>query len=1775
VIPAAGAVWREAEQLREKGRLEDAARILIAAVEANTENAAAWRSLALTFHSMGHPDASLCLERALRDAPSDIDLVLAAAERANGEGRHRDALAVCQEALRMGANASLLHFALGVARYGLGHRAEAASAFRDAARRDPLLAPARVNHAIALLDLGQAGPALRAVAVAAALDPWNREALTVLGRALNALGAELQALALLRRAIRIDPYGASLWRTMVNAFSRLKRWDEAAEAGRRALALAPGGADDWFNTATMLRDLDRWADAMRLWRRALTLVPTHVPSLDALGFALGRLGQGGAAEVCHRVALALDPSCPRTLVDLSRLRSEEQAERFLLRAASVAPADAAARHELALIQLKRGALREGWEGYSFRFAALGYRDRPMPVPRWNGESLAGRTVLVWREQGIGDEMLFASCLDDLVRLGGRAVFECSPRLSGLFSRSFPAIRVIPEGTPLDENVDFHVPLGELPRLLRPGLASFPARPAWLTADPVRRRLWRARLDTLGPGLRIGIGWRSGMGGLLRDGYYTDLADWGAVFALPGTIFVCLQYGDCAEEIARAQARFGITIHTWPDLDLKNDLEGTAALMAGLDVVLSTATAVSEMAGALGVPSARLGQRSWTQLGTHVRPWVPAMMVITPEPDKGMESTPELAARWLTAMRDTARTTVSPSAPPEPDAERPFDNAVALYRQGRHGEAEKQIRAALALRPAWSRALHLAGILRRRLGNDGGGALALFHAARSDPGNADVLAALAVAFAAGGQSGNALAACHRSLVLDPAQPLVWKEAATAGHELEHREEALAAAYRAVRLTPLSVEAVALLGNMLRQADRRNEAASAFRRAVVLMPGLAAAWSGFGAAVLYADVPNAAAALNRAILADPALPEIWTNRGFLRFRRGDRIGARADYEKAIALDGRSAGARYNLSSLLLEDGELPRGWAEHDWRFGTPDSRADLRRFRVPAWRGQSLAGQRLLIWREQGIGDELLFSSCYADAVARAGHAVIECDRRLVSLFQRSFPAATVRAETVDPADIDAHIPAGSLPRMLRGALSRFPAGSGWLKPDPTLVERWRDRLAALPSGLKVGIAWRSGLMTTERKGAYVGLDDWAAVFATPGTVFVNLQYGTVEDEVRAAEARFGITIHRWADLDLKDDFENAAALTAALDLTIAPATATGELAGALGVPTWRFCPRDWTRLGTAVRPWYPAMRLFLPHPGEGLAGTLPRIAKALRTLAVSLPPPADPERDLERAVAAHRAGRRDEAAAAYGAVLMARPRQPVALHLSGLLAHEDGKTEAAEERIAAALAAEPVYPAAWCSLGIVRLAKGDAERAAAALRRSAALRPNDAGALTTLGNARLALADWTGAERVHRWACRLVPDLPEANDNRGVALQRLGRDGEAEAAHRHAIALAPAQAAFRANLAISLRRQGQGVAARGETERALALAPALADAAANLARLARDQGRDGDARRWNERALALDPGLAAARLNLGLLDLSAGNLAAGWAGYAHRFGASETAWAAPRLTMPEWQGEDLPDGRLLVWREQGIGDEMLFSSVLADAARRVGSLIFACEPRLVSLFRRSFPGIDVRGGTGEGIEADRHCAIGSLPRFLRPRLSSFGGMPGWLTADPGRAEDFRRRLDIEGPGLRIGIGWRSGLMTGDRRPSYLDLGDMAPLLTLPGVTAVSLQYGAGEAEIGPVEERLGVRLHRWDDLDLKDDLDGVAALMSTLGLVVTTATSVGELAGALGVPVWRLSLDVDWSTLGTRVRPWFPAMRVWPSGNDEMAALPGRLSRELARLHAV
>lgn len=307
---------------------------------------------------------------------------------------------------------------------------------------------------------------------------------------------------------------------------------------------------------------------------------------------------------------------------------------------------------------------------------------------------------------------------------------------------------------------------------------------------------------------------------------------------------------------------------------------------------------------------------------------------------------------------------------------------------------------------------------------------------------------------------------------------------------------------------------------------------------------------------------------------------------------------------------------IAFMYLACGDLGRGWLFYD-ATKSRGRRAGQAPFPQPFWCGESLEHRNVVVWRGPGPGDEIMYASALGNLIEQSGHVWIEADDRLVALFSRSFPSATVIPRRTPPikeavAAADLQTTYAAVARHLRPTLEAFPSRPGYLIADPRMVSTFRERFSRWSDdGLVAGIAWRAGRASdTEAYNMELGV--WIPVLTIPGVRFVSLLYDDCEDEVRWIEDEHGIQIEVIHDLDMRNDIEEVAALTAALDFVVGINTFATNLAGALGQRCFEVGP-DWSHfyLGTDRSPWYPNSTVYLRRPGQPDSLAIDRMVRDL------------------------------------------------------------------------------------------------------------------------------------------------------------------------------------------------------------------------------------------------------------------------------------------------------------------------------------------------------------------------------------------------------------------------------------------------------------------------------------------------------------------------------------------------------------------------------------
>jgi tetratricopeptide (TPR) repeat protein len=527
---------------------------------------------------------------------------------------------------------------------------------------------------------------------------------------------------------------------------------------------------------------------------------------------------------------------------------------------------------------------------------------------------------------------------------------------------------------------------------------------------------------------------------------------------------------------------------------------------------------------------------------------------------------------------------------------------------------------------------------------------------------------------------------------------------------------------------------------------------------------------------------------------------------------------------------------------------------------------------------------------------------------------------------------------------------------------------------------------------------------------------------------------------------------------------------------------------------------------------------------------------------------------LDDALQLHQNGRFSEAEQLYHRILAINPRHPDCLHLLGMIAYQEGSFETAADMIRQAIAINSRGASYYANLGTVLQAQGKLLEAEALYRRALTLKPDLAEVHVNLGNVLLARGELGGSVACYERALTLRPTCAETYNNLGNARQKQGQIDAAIACYERALAIKPDYAEVYYNLGSAYRDQDKLDEAVTRYEEALTIEPEYTEAYYNLGNVLREQGKLEDALAKYEKVLMLRPHHEKAGFAEALVQLLEGDFTTGWHNFERRWQSTDHDTPKRAYQQPAWAGEKLLSGSLLLWGEQGIGDEIMFAGLIPDVTRTGNPCILDCDARLKPLFTRSFPGVSVVSGCGPGshpeLEIGSQLPIGSLPRLFRTTSSAFAATTSpYLIANPTARKRLRARY-ADGRRL-VGLAWYTkSSKTG--RVRSIDLSQLVRLFTRPDIQWVSLQYGnPGMLENQAAAAGAPILIDRA--VDQLSNLDIFAAQIAAMDLVITIDNSTAHLAGALGVPVWvLLPFAPDWRWLLDRDdSPWYPTMRLF------------------------
>jgi Tfp pilus assembly protein PilF len=501
---------------------------------------------------------------------------------------------------------------------------------------------------------------------------------------------------------------------------------------------------------------------------------------------------------------------------------------------------------------------------------------------------------------------------------------------------------------------------------------------------------------------------------------------------------------------------------------------------------------------------------------------------------------------------------------------------------------------------------------------------------------------------------------------------------------------------------------------------------------------------------------------------------------------------------------------------------------------------------------------------------------------------------------------------------------------------------------------------------------------------------------------------------------------------------------------------------------------------------------------------------------------------------------------------------------------DQGEAARSRERCAEVLQSDPEHLDALNLMAALAADEGDGDAVMRWAERVRMIDPRSAPMHYSLGRLYQANGRLPEAEASYRRVLAADAKHARAHNNLGCVLQMQGRLDQAIESFRRALTLDDSLAQAQQNLAAITRDRGALERAAAGYRREAEANPRDADVCNYLGNVYRELGMHREAIASFDEAIRRKPDHPEAHFSRAQELLLVGELEEGFKEYEWRWQVKGLGTAPRSVPRPQWKGEDLAGGTLLLHAEQGLGDTLQFARYAALAARRCGKLVLECQRALVPLLR-AIPGVSVAVAAGDPLPPfDAHLPLMSLPRVFGTTLASIPWSGAYVHADPRRIEAWRSRLARDAR-LHVGLAWAGRAQYWDDRKRSIALPMLAPLAAVQGAALYSLQFGEGAAQMKDLPS--GMRVTDFGD-DIREFTE-MAALIGALDVVIAVDTAVGHLAGSLGARTWGLHAHApEWRWLIDRSdSPWYPTMRLYRQQTDgDWAQVIERVASDLEKL---
>jgi len=545
----------------------------------------------------------------------------------------------------------------------------------------------------------------------------------------------------------------------------------------------------------------------------------------------------------------------------------------------------------------------------------------------------------------------------------------------------------------------------------------------------------------------------------------------------------------------------------------------------------------------------------------------------------------------------------------------LNQAVRSYQLGYLDEAEGLCRAILSADANHFEALYLLGVIQSRLGRSREALASYDRALAIKPDHVQVLSNRGAALWDLKRFEDALASFGKALAIAPDYVEALINRGVTLRELERFEDALVSYDKALAIKPDYAEALNGRGLTLQDLERFEDALVSYDKALAIKPDFAWALYNRGNTLReLTRLEDALVSYDKALAVRPDYTEVLINRGVTLqdLKRFDE--AMANYDQAIALKPNNAGALLNRALCKLLLGHYQDGWRDYEWRLGTRGFLDKRPKINAATWEGEDLAGRRLIVFGEQGLGDTIQFARFLPQLVQRKAKVTFLTQAKLVRILRPLIGDIDVVSAIDDQDGFDFQCALMGLPLRFNTKLDTIPAKIPYLSVEPDRVARWKERIGA--HGFKIGIGWQ-GNPNGQDNHKHVPLEEFIPLSRIPQVRLISLQYRDGVDQLARLPPDVKIETLGNDFNNGPDAFIDTAAVMANLDLIISSCTSIPHLAGALGRPTWvvlKHVP-DWRwLLDREDSPWYPTMRLFRQPERDDWTSIFSKIERELRSL---------------------------------------------------------------------------------------------------------------------------------------------------------------------------------------------------------------------------------------------------------------------------------------------------------------------------------------------------------------------------------------------------------------------------------------------------------------------------------------------------------------------------------------------------------------------------------